>query len=262
MRTGSSLEDLGQRLQEAEGLDEDLALTVARNWQSLVGGLLIVLLGVWVLGKYQSSRHETRAEASATLSEIQDAYPDVILSAATDTGQKADDAAAASAEDVTKMQVEAFNQSIKTLRQEYGDTFYAKLTPLYEAQRNIATGDFENAFRILEGLDLAILTADSWPKGEREIGAEEIVQELAALAYLRGKMQDPETERDETRKRVERLVRRSTFVAVEAALMLYRTAGTEEERSAARTVAKELREERAFLATALDSAFEEAGARL
>jgi hypothetical protein len=262
VKTGATLDDLGHRLQEAEGLDEDLALTVARNWQSLLGGLVVVLIGVWVFGQYRSSKQETIAAASSKLSELQDAYPGVVLSKAVASGEKADDAASKSAEDIAKLQTKAFNDTINKLKENFGDTFYARLAPLYEAQRLIADGDYGNAYRLLEQIGLKIVKQDSWPKGERQIGETELVEELAALQFLRAKMQDPESVRADTRNAAELLVQRGSFTAVEASLLLYRTAENDDERNQSLEAARALRKDRPFLAIALETAFEEAGAKL
>lgn len=262
VKAGTPIEDLEHRLQDAEGLDEDLAMIVARNWQSLLGGLVLVLIAVWVFGQYQTSKQATVADASVKLSELQDAYPDVVLSKVINSDGSADDAASKSAEEVSKLQAKAFSETINNLRDKFDGTFYAKLAPIYESQLLIANKEYENAYNELEKLGLGIIKQDSWPKGEREIGETEIVEELAALLYLRAKVQDPAVPRAETRKSVGFLVERGSFSAVEAALLLYRTAENDDERSKSIELARTLRKERPFLATALESAFEEAGAKL
>ncbi|MCB0324302.1 MAG: tetratricopeptide repeat protein [Bdellovibrionales bacterium] len=244
-KQGASVDDLGRRF-TASSEDQDFARTMAENWQKLLGALVVVLLAVWLYEEFQSAAERRRAEASGRFSALQATFADLEKSEAKDG-------------DAPSPAV-VLQDTITQLSSSDAETVYAQLAPLYSAQAALSQGSLEAARGTLQQFGVADPAAI--PAGTTVLEPKQFISELAALLYARLLVKDPNVERQAAASYAATLAERARFVNVEALLLLYRIAETEEARASAKEKARELIAARPELATTIQREFASAGASL
>jgi len=208
----SDLEELSERLRGTDGKHGDLSDIIANNWQKLLGSLAVVLLTVALIGEYRSAENRKIGEASLRFEDARSSLdnPDIL------------------------------REKLRVLTTGHSDSLYGKIAPLYAASADIQTKDFDKARERLAQFDLGIVNGTRSAVLDEEITPEEFVNELASLMYLRMLVAEKKTEKAKLAELIGNLVSGAKFVNLEALIMLFRLANTEEERKNAQAAATEL----------------------
>lgn len=190
---------LVEQLRSIEGINEDMATTIAENWQKLLGGLVVVLIAVWLYGKFQESHQAKHGSASAQFTEGLASFR--VFSNRTE----------AAASDVQY----GFKAKFDALREEFPETVYAKLAAIALAHADLQEGKLEQARQTLAAVRGELKAPSEGVSSARSTDAEAFVEELGAL--LDGKaMLAADATREEGLALLEKLVRGGTFLNVEA----------------------------------------------
>ena len=225
---GASIDDLSTRLGAIQGVNEDMATFIAHNWQRFVGGLVVVLLGVVLYYQYKNAQDSRTGEASQRFEVAAKGYAD-LTQAETPPAPNAppDDPA-----DSQKATVESVSEQLRSLQSSHADSVYGKFAGLYAAQIAIEAKNFPAAADALSKFNTSRYQTLTKAKRSSEVTDSQVVDELAALE--RGRLflaQD--ASREEGRRLLAGIVYGGRFVNLEAALVLFRTSRTPEEKKAA-----------------------------
>jgi hypothetical protein len=256
----SSYDELAERLRDTKGVDQDIGMLLALNWQRVLWGLAIVLLVVWLVGFWKESKEKAAGQASQRFEEVQTAYTALVSKQTkeSESEKKADEVkggnengAAAKQQDQSRDEqvTRTFMENISLLRKQEG--VYGELVPLYQAAEEIQRGNWEEAKQQLSqyGSEKYLERLDK--KVSRPLTEEPFVSELAALIYLRLLIAEGITDPAVIRAKLNTLVSAGKFVNVEALIMLFRISAGPQERLEAENSAKELASSRPDLAEML-----------
>ncbi len=243
----STYEELAERLRVSTGASDDVAENIAKNWQKIVGGIVVVLLGVWVWNEFQSAQVAKRAGAAEEFSEIQSLLTGIDFEKLGETkgdksadkkeGEKAEEKSADTAQDQQKSLV-ALQERLAALQSRFPESPYSKFAGLYESMIFLKQGDVVHAKQGLEKFNVnrfANLTSASADAGR--IKPEEFNDEFAALLYARMLLAEGKDAAD-ARKRLIGLAYGGKVLNGEALLALYRISQTDAERAEAVDIAK------------------------
>lgn len=239
---GNARDELKNELQNLAGLDESLARDIAENWQKLVGALLVMLVFVWLIGKYRESQETELAKASQFFSQVQSNYRQLLSTeeekekaelAGTDKkeaeGEKKEGEEAVKSADKVKEAEEmlsksrdSFRSSVNLVEQYHKSTIYGDFARLYDAQRLIESGRSEEAKKALaDNFDIEGMLAASAGPDSNKLTGEHLLREIAALLSARASLAQEAT-KAEGLKALEALARQGKLVNVEALLSLFR----------------------------------------
>ena len=241
-KLGSTLADLDPRLDESSP-DDDLAQYIEANWQKYVGGLVVLLVGVWLYNQYQTSREKETANASLRFSKLQSSFQDLAGTEAEGAKDKdAPENAAAAEKPASEKREDAeqeFKESLSLLRGKYEGSAYSGLADLYAAMREFNEGKFAAARDALASYSPEAYLNDSLNAPDAgSFDIEVFSRELAALLYLRSEIAEGKKSRDELFKSAETLISRARTIGTEAVVMLFRIAQSEAETERAKQAAE------------------------
>ena len=121
----SELEDLTDRLRTLEGSEDKLTEFVSANWQKVVGGVVVILLVVWLVGAVREANNRKLEGAALEFSQAQSMFDSVFFPAEGTT---------LSAEELQKKQ-SALIENVKVLTEEDVSGSYALFAGLYDAAK-------------------------------------------------------------------------------------------------------------------------------
>jgi hypothetical protein len=255
----SSYDELAGRLRDTKGVDQDIAVLLALNWQRVLWGLAIVLLVVWLVGFWKESREKAASQASKRFEDVQAAYSAIVGKQAKDVesetkgdGEKSGEQnSEALKEDQSREEqiARTFVDNISLLKKQEG--VYGELVPLYQAAEEIQHGKWDNAKQQLSQYGSEKYLEQLNPAVSRPLTEQVFVSELAALIYLRLLIAEGNTDQAVIRAKLSKLVNAGKFVNVEALIMLFRISTGAQERLEAENAAKELASSRPDLAEML-----------
>lgn len=182
-------ESFEDKLTRAKGVDHDMALVLADNWQRVLGSFLAVLLAVWVYGEYKSAKENKVSEASKRFQQVHETL--VKLQAG---GEKPEQLAKLLTDNVT------------ALKTTYDGTSYSELAELYEASSLRAQGKFEEAEKSFTKLYQL--------PSSKELDRNDLIKELAGLGLARTLIDGQKEKEAETV--LSQLIKTSKVINVEA----------------------------------------------
>jgi len=231
------MEELTERLKEASGGQDEFAEWLGENWQRVLTGAALVLLGVWLYNFYGQAVESRKQQAAEHFSGLQRA-----ASGETDGGST----------------TAAFESELKVLLQDYSDSTYGLFAPLYEVRALQEKGEIEQALSNLNQLSPAIAAneLESDP-----LGANAIRNEVALL--LKAKLLlDTEGGSSTAREILRVLSENGRVTNVEALVTLARVSESAKERELVETVARSLTTARPELADSVSQELFQLGINL
>lgn len=186
------LNELASRLRSVEAKPTDeVSKLIAENWMRVVFAMLIAGLFVWLWNEVRTSQEKALGEAAQRFSTSQEAFL-ALLQAPPD--------------DKTKLEErrKAIQDTLDSIRNNYGKTVYAPLAVIYEAAIDLSLGKNSEALALLQSakLDGPVLSAPA------KLDEDAFVKELGAFLVARASLQE---NAGEGRRRLEELFRNGTF---------------------------------------------------
>lgn len=230
-RRGASIDELARRMVSIENTDDDVAKMIAANWQNIFWGMVIIAIGLFVFENFRQTRIKKSGEVAGIFADAQSSFKKSAESGAAENGA-------------------GVNESLKLLTTTYSDDIYGKFAHLYQSTLLQQQKKFDEAKQsIPSSFNLPIQALFNTPRAKpsREVAANDIVIELAALQTLRLAIDEGKEPIGDIRRKLKGLAFGSRFVTVEAVLALYRISETETEKSEARDVGSEIANARTSL---------------
>ncbi|MFN8389261.1 MAG: hypothetical protein U0136_03120 [Bdellovibrionota bacterium] len=266
---GASIDDLSKRLGEIEGVNQDMAMFLAHNWQRFVGGVFVVMLIAVLVNQYRNTQETRMADAAQRFELASTEFGKLLSAQAAEKEAKAPDAAkppadpahpdkAADAKPAAANDSVLFEQ-LKLLQSTQSDSIYGRLAGLYAAQARISERNFDAARAELAKLDTKKFASISQAKTSAQVKNNDLVDELAALQSARLAIEEGKAAPDELQRQLTGLVLGGRFTNLEALLILFRASGTPEQRAAASNAAKSLFQARPELRDIVTSQLASAG---
>lgn len=167
-QSAAGYEELAEHLREIEGISDDLAELIARNWTKFVGLFFVVILTIWVVGEWRTSEAKRNQELASRFSQAQ-----ASLSSYFSGDKKPSDLTAAQGT------LRDFTVSAK-------DGVYKDLGGLYLAASYLEASNFSDAKDALKKYDVDFYNKFSQPAPiSAAFSEKELVRELASLLYAR-----------------------------------------------------------------------------
>lgn len=235
----ASVDDLAQRLQQFEGVSEELAHKVASNWKRFLGLVLCVMLGVWLIGEIKNAGERKRADAALKFSAA--AQASRILSHPPTEGAKVD---------LPSVQ-RALDDNLKALTDRRTPDFYRSSALVYQASDLLRQGKTQEAQQLLNTIEK--------PAKSKKLDAVEFTAEFAALAAERAKLNADNADLPSIRAELKRLATDSQIANAEALILLARISETPEERAEVMELAMSLKHDRPEFSATLESNLSELG---
>lgn len=227
-RSNEDIDSLVDHLRSIEGVDSDIAVKIAENWQRLLGVMAMILLGVWLFGSYQSRQAAKSENASNLFVEAQGAYRGMPVSAA---AEEAESKAVTDA-------IAKIDASLRLVAESYPESVYRELAPLYDALAKAKAGEMQQALSQLAPMAEQTKSIGKY-SAQAGLSRERFVNELAALVYAKLLIESGERAA-EARELLSYLTKNSAVVAAESAVTLLRISKTDAEIGEALTAAREL----------------------
>ena len=257
-KAGASGDALKDRLGEVTSLSEsELVDTLAENWMKLAGGLLVLVLGVWLYNELSAANTLRRGQAAERFAAMQNAYgamqaeeeqpvedadAEVSEQGAAESKAATEGAEAGNDGSGDAVNERVFQDNSSVLTSTDSGTIYAEFAKLYEfareVQQNPGTADAAN-------YELPEFSA-----GDSTLGREQLVAELAELVEVRAKLNAAGTEATaiaDVRDRLRTLTASAELIPLETLLIFARLADTDPLRQEAKKMAEELRERKPAL---------------
>ena len=234
----SSEEDvdaLGERLRSLEGVDKDIAELLAQNWQRFIGAVAIVLVCVWLFGKYKDITVERRGSASDRFTSVQEDFSDIFSA---DNKLEAGE---------RQKLIDRFQSNISQLASSSQAGAYSDFAKLYRSAASLADSRYDEALEQLADFNLSSF-AQSEPISSSSYDSDNFVRELAALLYARINIAKGD---EQATQYLSNLAKNSRVIGVEALVTLGRLAKTDEERNEVKSLAKQLVQLRPELSEAI-----------
>ena len=213
------------RVQAITGLSEKNAAAMVRNWQKLVGVVVIILLGVLIFSEFRSVREKKQMEAAYRFSEVQKLYASILSSSSESEQEK---------EALSKKR-DALRDMLRVLAESYSGTVYGKLSSLY-----IGIADYTGNELASAGDPLKSFFDKPAPLGA-ELGEEIFLSELASLLSNRVLLSGNEEQFKQAKVALLELSKNASFINTEALLILARLAESQEEKASILKAAQDLR---------------------
>lgn len=248
--------ELADRLTGQTKTGNGIEVMLLEYWKTAAGAIAITFIVIWLFGEFRAGKQQHIAEAAQHFASAQEAYNKIGStdengasenSSEVDTGAQGsvdrgsvDKGSIAKKEEQKKKQeeeVQIFNDSVSVVETAYHNTVYARLTKLYQAKRKLDLADNTAALEILSGVQGSKFLVATSVINPSEVDPVGLVDELEALLYARALLP---TRIDEARVVLQGLIRSAQFVNAEAAIALYRTAETDQQRVDAAILVKEL----------------------
>ena len=223
----------------------------------LAGGLLVLVLGVWLYNELSAANRLRRGQAAERFAAMQNAYG-AMQTEETKPGEDAD--AVVSEEEAAESEAVAetteagndgseaavnervFQDNSSVLTSTDSGTVYAEFAKLYEFAREIQQNP---------GIaDAASYELPQFTAGDSTLGKEQLVAELAELVEVRAKLNAAGTEATAIaaiRDRLRTLTSSAELIPLETLLIFARLADTDPLRQEAKKMAEELRERKPAL---------------
>lgn len=240
----ADLDELSDRLRSAKEGDEDIGEWIATNWQKLLGSLAVVLLVVYVYGRWQEAEGRKLGEAAQSFQEAQRAFGELTVDQA---GTKPDKKADQEESQSPDMQQKTFDDNLGLLMSSYSDTRYGDFSPLYLAAAELKKGEFEAARNRLKKLGIDRFQGSGTARA-RSLNEDVFISELASLVYARLLIAEGKAPQAEIRQILGNLVSNARFANLEALIIMFRTSETPEHLDEAKEAAKKLSTSRPDLA--------------
>jgi len=222
----SDIDELSERLRTSPDAEEDIGEWLVANWQKLLGGLAVVLVAVYLVGKWQEVHATKLGEAAQGFARIQEAFTnagnsEVVGPEVQGKGSEEEKTKDPENESDPALKVQArFEENLELLRSSYSDTTYGKLAPLYQAAEEIRGKDYSKAKEILIKAGALRFVAEESRNGS--LTKEKLASELASLLYARLLIEEGKTEKEQIRGHLESLIQKANFVNIEALIVLLR----------------------------------------
>jgi hypothetical protein len=232
----SNYAELAENLKGIEGVTEDAAEYLARNWQKAIGVLVLALLAVWVIGEYQNASRVKLGEASQRYSNAQAIFSKIFSSRGNSENKAVE---VSDKEPEADEDVAVLRENLSLLEEESHAT-YSKLAELYLAATEFVFGDKKAAANKLNQLISSNAQTSEKVLTSSEAGEVNFAEELARLIAARNFAGD----RAEKRSKLVSLVKTGTFTNLEALISLVRISQSSEEKAEASQLAKALQDAR------------------
>ena len=228
--------NFADNLKTVEGLNDDLADYIAKNWKKLVWAVVIAIVAVLLIGKYRDSVLQKERLAAHRFSEARELFTDL------------------------KDEV-AFNDKLSSLKESYSSTVYADLGTLYLASADIKKAKYADAREKLKEFDIESYKNQTEFQVNRRLNKNILTRELAALVYARSIISEG-ADLTEAKTILRGLTKTGSFANVEALIVLLRLASSEQERQEVIALAKEITEKRPEFLNQVNQEFTSLGAKL
>lgn len=236
--SNQDINSLVSHLRSIEGVDDDIAQRIAENWQRMLGFMVVILLGVWLVSNYRAQQVSKSEDASNLFVEAQNAYRTAKAGDAEVQGEKSEDGLA---------RVDA---KLRMVSESYPDSVYTDLAPLYRGLADSKAGKGERALTELQGFAENFRKSARYFPGSGELSKDRFVNELGAFVFAKTLLATPDRG-DDAVALLKELARNSALVAPEAAVTLLRIAEGDGQLTEAVAIARELAEARPELAAIL-----------
>jgi hypothetical protein len=241
---GASVEELSKRLSEIEGVNEDMAMFLAANWQRLVGGLFVILLVAVLFYQYRNTQATRMSDASQRFEAASSQFGKILLESRKPESSKPEEGAAAKdgskTDDFQKSET-ALMEQLKLLQSTQSDSVYGRLAQLYQAQTAIVSGDFGTAREQLSKFRTSTFAGVQKAKTSAEVKNSDLLDELATMEQARLLLAESKDQPSpQARELFRGLALGGRFLNLEALLALFRTASQADQSDQAKQTAQEL----------------------
>jgi len=220
--SGTTIDELTDRLRHAGGVSDDWANTIAENWKRVLGAGVILILGVWFINEFRGAEVQKQGDASDKFASLQEVYLTTLNPI---LGDKPED------KEHAERMVQALESNVQLIEKGYSSSVYAKLAELYAASAHLEKGDVEKARAALKKFNLANYEGKTSPVATTPLEPEDMIEELAALINLRSYLDDAKADNTNLRARVKSLAYSSRLVTVDALLILAHLSESSAERT-------------------------------
>ncbi|MBP9837734.1 MAG: tetratricopeptide repeat protein [Proteobacteria bacterium] len=228
IKKGSSVDELSERISGLGVVNHDMASFIAHNWQKIVWAIGIAILVTIVYYQYLGTQQKRSFDAAQRFESAQNQFKELIASVET----KKDD---------TKDNVlKAINDNVGLIKTTHSDLEYANLAKLYQASAYLQATQYDKVKEALSSFKYERLLNVSSPKTSKEVEKNELTDELAALMFIRTLIAENKTDAKQLKANLTSLLNASKYVTVEAAVLFYRTATTNEDRIEVEKIIKQL----------------------
>ena len=249
--------ELSQHLSGLTGMGDDFAVLVAENWQRLLTMLVVVLVAVYVVGEFRSSRQKKLEDSSVRLAGAQEMFA-ALVSPDKDKPEQpeaksGEQAPAAGDKPADKPEDKAalLGQTVKLLAGD-GSGSYREIAALYQAQVALREGKPDGVIDALRRYDTKRFSSLKQPLKTAELRADGLFDEMAALLVARAQIARGDKSED-VRMGLRGLVYGGSQTSIEALLTMARLAESDSEREEVRELGKSLSEARPELSDLLRS---------
>lgn len=249
-----------------DNLEETLPAWLNENWQRLLFGAGVVVLGFWAFDSYQTGRAKMLDETSYAFVQAQQAFNQ--LPVATEPVQEVNaetdskEPEAKASDGIGAETATAFSDTMGLLANNAGSRIYGDLGKLYLAAFALKSGDVSKAEGQLASFNLAGIEEPANVLAEDEMTSTQLVQELALYLTARTKLFSQPAQVEEARSLLRTLVKGGQLLTVEALNTLLRLSSNEIEQTRVKALGEELIDKRPGLSEVVKSTFEQAGVPL
>ncbi|MCB0343476.1 MAG: tetratricopeptide repeat protein [Bdellovibrionales bacterium] len=238
--SNEDINSLVEHLRSIEGVDSDIAVKIAENWQRLLGVMAMILLGVWLYGSYQTRQVKKTEGVSNLFVEAQGAYrglpqPD------TEAGE----------ENIKQISsgLAKIDSSVRLVTESYPESIYAELGPIYKALAQAKAGEPQKAVEALRPYQAAA-KSDGKYSAAAGLSKKRFVDEFGAFVLAKILIEQTDGSKEGTELLTD-LARNSAVVAPEAVITLIRIAKTDAEINEALKTARSVMDSRPELAAVI-----------
>lgn len=188
--------ELVDRLKEVDGVSDDIADTIAQNWQRVLSGIIIIGLIVWAINGYQKGRQKVLDEAALGFVQAQSAFS-TLANTNNDVGGSetsplaSDNTTDENAEkkekeaDANNSSKRAFNDTMSLLASNSSTGTYSRLAIIYQAMGDAKAGEYQKALDKLKSFSTNQYFSTNTVSPVGEVTNDQFVNEIAALMTLK-----------------------------------------------------------------------------
>lgn len=260
----SDLDSLAQNLRQIEGVSNEVADAIAKNWQR---GLMIIagfVLVIWFGYQYRENQKKMLDEAATGFTQAQGKFVELYGSktdkSSVDSADKKEDAQKISNEELATAKT-SFDDTMSLLIENSGSNVYSRLGALYKSVAGIHRGEIQESRNQLDTFNVRPLLTGGRkkPVPSAMVTPEQLLQELAALMYVKSFLHEASVDVPSVRAQLIELSYSTQVVCSESVLTLVRLSDTQEQRKEAIDVANAVILERPELGDDLRSELEKDG---